>query len=388
MKKIVGYSDKISAALDDTIRFMVSCDGPTSYRADLVRIIHGDLNPEGPGFKEKIVAGVGGDEHRGRKQEVYAGSHVLVPDSPVLGALSSFTLQAMVWPTTPEKGRQSLIGKWSESSQRSFALIIDELGAAALLLGDGSSKTESISSGKALLAREWYVVAASYDATSREVCLYQEPLVEYATSDSTATVQKESLLQAVAKNDAPLIMAAHYEATIEGRVVCGGHFNGKLDSPRPANRVLSRIEIEALKQGPVPSALQSAMAAAWDFSCDISSEMVTDISGSGSHGETINLPARGMKGHNWTGEEMSWRHAPGARDGALPAPAGFAEDPAARREIELVAMEAVMTTESGLGNTPEDVPARKVGYDIASYDPDTRCHRFIEVKGRVEAQTL
>ena len=310
MKKIVGYSDKISAAPDDTIRFMVSCDGPTSYRADLVRIIHGDLNPDGPGLKEKVIAGMGGDEHRGRKQEVYAGSHVLVPDSPVLGALSNFTLQAMVWPTTPEKGRQSLIGKWSESSQRGFALIIDELGAAALLLGDGSGKTESISSGKALVAREWYVVAASYDATSREVCLYQEPLVEYATIDSTATVQKESSLQAVAKNDAPLIMAAHYEATVERRVVCGGHFNGKLDSPRLANRVLSRVEIEALKQGPVPSALQGAMAAAWDFSCDISSETVTDISGSGSHGETINLPARGMKGHNWTGEEMSWRHAP------------------------------------------------------------------------------
>ena len=82
MKKIVGYSDKISAVPGDTIRFMMSCDGPTSYRADLVRIIHGDLNPEGPGFKEKVIAGVGGDEHRGRKQEVYAGSHVLVPDSP------------------------------------------------------------------------------------------------------------------------------------------------------------------------------------------------------------------------------------------------------------------------------------------------------------------
>ena len=28
--------------------------------------------------------------------------------------------------------------------------------------------------------------------------------------------------------------------------------------------------------------------------------------------------------------------------------------------------------------------ARKVGYDIASYDPGTRSHRFIEVKGRVD----
>ena len=74
----------------------------------------------------------------------------------------------------------------------------------------------------------------------------------------------------------------------------------------------------------------------------------------------------------------------GAQDGALPPPPGFAEDPAARRKIELAAMEAVMATERELGNAPEDVSARKVGYDIASYDPDTRCHRFIEVKGRVD----
>jgi hypothetical protein len=28
------------------------------------------------------------------------------------------------------------------------------------------------------------------------------------------------------------------------------------------------------------------------------------------HGELVNLPARGMKGARWTGEEMCWRHAP------------------------------------------------------------------------------
>ena len=43
-----------------------------------------------------------------------------------------------------------------------------------------------------------------------------------------------------------------------------------------------------------------------------------------------------------------------------------------------------MAAERALGNTPEDVSARKVGYDIASFDPGTRSHRFIEVKGRVD----
>ena len=47
-------------------------------------------------------------------------------------------------------------------------------------------------------------------------------------------------------------------------------------------------------------------------------------------------------------------------------------------------MDAVMAAERELGNTPEDVSARKLGYDIASYDPGTRGHRFIEVKGRVD----
>lgn len=63
---------------------------------------------------------------------------------------------------------------------------------------------------------------------------------------------------------------------------------------------------------------------------------------------------------------------------------GFSEDPVARRDIERKAMDVVMAAERQLGNQPEDVSARKVGYDIASYDPDADHMRFIEVKGRVD----
>ena len=68
---------------------------------------------------------------------------------------------------------------------------------------------------------------------------------------------------------------------------------------------------------------------------------------------------------------------------------GFSEDSAARREVERKAMDVVMATERQLGNQPEDVSARKVGYDIASYDPAADHMRFIEVKGRVhQADTV
>jgi len=66
------------------------------------------------------------------------------------------------------------------------------------------------------------------------------------------------------------------------------------------------------------------------------------------------------------------------------APTGFSEDPIARREIELLAMQAVMSAEKTLGNIPTDVSAQKIGYDISSFDPKSQHLRFIEVKGRID----
>ncbi len=65
-------------------------------------------------------------------------------------------------------------------------------------------------------------------------------------------------------------------------------------------------------------------------------------------------------------------------------PNQFSDDPAARRAIELAAMEAVMAAERALGNEPVDVSAQKIGYDIASHNPKSGHLRFIEVKGRID----
>lgn len=65
-------------------------------------------------------------------------------------------------------------------------------------------------------------------------------------------------------------------------------------------------------------------------------------------------------------------------------PNQFSEDPAARKAIELAAMQAVMAAERALGHAPVDVSAQKIGYDIASHDPRSGHLRFIEVKGRID----
>ncbi|MDD9956694.1 MAG: helicase-related protein [Anaerolineaceae bacterium] len=57
-------------------------------------------------------------------------------------------------------------------------------------------------------------------------------------------------------------------------------------------------------------------------------------------------------------------------------------DAVARREVELIAMKAVVDAEQELGNIPHDVSASKRGYDIESVPKGHGPLRLIEVKGR------
>ena len=49
MLKITGYSDKYSAHPGEEVKFYINAEYNDSYEVQLVRLIHGDTNPEGPG---------------------------------------------------------------------------------------------------------------------------------------------------------------------------------------------------------------------------------------------------------------------------------------------------------------------------------------------------
>ena len=55
-KQILGYADPWSIKAGETVSFMVSGIGINAVDAKLVRLIHGDENPDGPGFIEEEVA--------------------------------------------------------------------------------------------------------------------------------------------------------------------------------------------------------------------------------------------------------------------------------------------------------------------------------------------
>ena len=312
MRELFGYSDQISVRPGDAIKFMVSSLGDQPYRADIVRLICGDDSPAGPGFKETVVETPVSGDYPGRAQAIHDGSYVTVPGGPVLDAIESFTLQALIWPTTPGRGRQALLGKWCDKAQAGFGLYIDDDGAVALRLGDSSGAVETLSAGVAMVGREWHFVAASFDAATREMRVYQEPLDENPGVGEAISVSHTAALGGPGRNGAPFLMAAHCVSTLgeePGGAAIGAHYNGKMDSPRLASRALDWAEMGELIQRPMPAGLATVIAGWWDFSADISGATVTDLSVNRLHGETVNLPTRGQRGFNWSGREHCWRHA-------------------------------------------------------------------------------
>ena len=339
MLRITGYSDRYSLCPGEEIKFYVNSEKGESYHADIVRMIHGDTNPEGPGFKVEELETPVSKDYPGRNQIIHGGSYGMVPHDHRMN-VESFTLQAFIFPTTPDKGVQGVLTK--SEGKTGYGLFIDENANLALWIGDDKGNVEKITSGKPLLRKVWYLAAASYDAATGKVCLYQEPVVTSANGglgmsllhpmEETASVVNGKSTVAPGDNDAPLLMAARTVVANSGRTIFGGHFkearepvelpqqadvyNGKIDRPRLSGRALDKSEIDALARGlkTCPASLRQSVIGAWDFHANITkniaSTQIIDTSPNVLHGYIINMPARGMTGYNWTGDEIVYHHAP------------------------------------------------------------------------------
>ena len=328
---LVGYADRMGVEQGQTIRFMVSSDFPR-YRVELVRLIHGDTNPSGPGYKDEGIEAPINQTYPGRRQEIRGGSYAQIEDHPALRLKGSFTLQAWISASTPGKGVQGILTKYSESDRRGYGLMLEDDGSLALWLGDPDGGVERVRTGKPIRAwvpasvfqaplpdhsgsvglnqmvnsTSWYFVAASFDAETGRVELYQKPVVEWPLDKTPPVVEESVSTRTIGQSDAPVLIAGYWSRRDEEAAWVGGHFNGKIESPRIFGRALARSEIESLYQGGTPV----DPVAAWDFSVDISSRKVSDTSPSGLDGRTVQMPTRGVTGHNWTGKQSDPQQVP------------------------------------------------------------------------------
>ncbi|MCW2499001.1 MAG: N,N-dimethylformamidase [Frankiales bacterium] len=306
---VVAYASQLSVAPGERVSCMVSCFGVPEYEARLVRVICGDQNPAGPGFRCEPVAEVPARRLPGRVQAVHAGSFAQLPAPADGWQLSAgFTLQATIWPTTPDKGQQAIVSVDSGHGG-ALQLRIAADGSLALRIVHPDHGVHTVATGVPMLVREWYLVAASYDPRTGEVLLVQEALRPElrAAGDTSFLLRLPTGL--AADLDGPVLLAGQSAGTCRDRLVAKHLYNGKIERPRLVERPVAVADIRELATAEVPAELR-AVTAAWDLSQDIPTQLVRALPGRAVDGLLVNLPTRAVKGSNWTGAEMAWRHRP------------------------------------------------------------------------------
>lgn len=312
---IRGYADRLSTRPGETIEFKVSSTAPGHYQADVVRLVNGDTNPDGPGFTEVEVAAVNG-QYPARYQATDAGSYVTVAGDDTLHPTGAFTAHAFICPTTPGKEDQVILGRLAAADNAGYAMGIKD-SRLCLMIGDGSAMTTLVAD-RPLHHGCWYSVAVSLDPDDGRAVLYVRSVVNSVNSLLSPIVPITGVGDRVVSTSArpvdagsPFVIAGCHDSR-ESREV-GHHYNGKVDSPKVWGRALSLSELDALTAGePAPG---EGLLAAWDFAAGIGPDGITtdDVRDAGPrslHGLCVNFPARAMTGWNWRGVEESFTHAP------------------------------------------------------------------------------
>ena len=300
MLKLLGYSDKISVAPGETIAFKVSAPDSDRYRARLVRVVHGDVNPDGPGLKMLAVPSAIDGEYAGRAQAIDAGSYMRAEGLPPSGA-TGWTLFCMIWPTLLDRTEQTIAARWDAAAETGFRLTLRQDGELSLVLGFGPGRDRNFALPAHVLERAWYALRLSLDAEAGTVTLEQAPLRPHAfATDGARSEQPLGGMPPVLPTTLHLAGVPLPDASV------GAHYNGKIDSPMLLDGVHGLDAYWRLLAG----GNDPALVARWDFAHDMAGTIARDIGPHGRHGALAHLPARAMKGWNWTGEFHDWRQRP------------------------------------------------------------------------------
>ncbi|MBX9946784.1 MAG: N,N-dimethylformamidase [Reyranella sp.] len=273
---LTGYADKISVRVGEKITFKVSSAGPNPYNATLVKIVRGDPNPAGPPPKLEDLSDLFDGRFASRVQHAWPGSYGLVDGARAVKLPSALAVEAVIWPTLPDDGPQTVLSRRDPESGAGFALVATPEGMA---LEAGSAR---VVVGKPLRARVWYRVWASADPRTGTLRVGQQPLRRAHAIDDEGDAEATAALPLALEAAQPVLIGAEQAGDRPARRC----FNGKIEAPAIVG------------------------LAAWDFARRMDTMEIEDCGPNGLHGRLVNLPTRAMKGAAWTGAERDWTRAP------------------------------------------------------------------------------
>lgn len=313
---LTGYADPLNARCGGEVAFMLHDATPGPAEVCLVRLLHGDTNPLGPGFVEHEVTQVAMPETVTiAPRHVRLGSWARAEDSSGLlaAAMPAATLFAFIRPTTPRGREQIVAGTWDPATGRGYALVLTESGRIALRLGDDAGMTEIVCP-KPVAAHAWHFVAGGWDETGK-LLIWQKGLISRWNSLVGPAPGYDLDAQARTQSDRSVLPSGGQFALAAAATADGGaaaHYNGKIDRHGILTCLASEGELAALAAGEIPAAGKTL--AYWDTTAGYTDagigDVIRDVGPHGLHAQGINRPIRAMTGWNWDGRNDSFRLAP------------------------------------------------------------------------------
>ena len=289
MLNVIAYTNTLSAAPGEQIEVKVGSYGARAYRADLRRIVQGDRNPEGPGYRDEAIDLDLGGTRLARQQAILPGSHVRIPDrGGALAGLVDFTLAMAVAPTL-FGGDRTLF----HLAGTDLELLLDGDGRPSATLG-----SHRLSLDNALPLKEWRVLVLSYASASGKLNL--------------AVVGLDGAVVATADR----MLSSHWHSTGAREALIAAHrpgaqaFDGKIDSPALFRVALNPNEAFARIARPDRLTTDPQLVAYWDFTKVIDGTDILDTSPQQLNGSTQHCPARAMTGWRWHDASLDWRWRP------------------------------------------------------------------------------
>jgi len=164
---ILGYADKFSVMQNESIEFKVSCQNIKKYNAALLKIVQGDINDKGPGYKEiKLKDNLGGP-FNARYQKIPIGSYGIIRNKKIFHKLKNLSLSVFIFPTLLKRGRKQVI--LSRKNNNGFELFINNEDKIQFNINNYNIKLK-----KKISEKNWYFITAKYNSKNGSVYISEE----------------------------------------------------------------------------------------------------------------------------------------------------------------------------------------------------------------------
>ncbi|KAL8865278.1 MAG: hypothetical protein Q9198_009399 [Flavoplaca austrocitrina] len=296
---IIGYVDPLITSPGAKPAVKVSCSRRDTFTSQVYRLGAGFNHSDGPPVSHRPLEAIPQQTHQGRPQFSRIGSFAKIPSwgGILLERADSVSISFWCQPTLPQgaKHDQFLFSSTDNSQQTGFECFLDQAGVLRLRTGVPNGMQEVILSVN-LLRYRWYHLLFSMRSSSGTLTLKSKAKARDIAEPEELFEERHSLEQ-------PLRIASHVPLTIgsdshgcrpSSKPIYSGSFNGKIEG--------FRIETRS-SAGHIDTLLDM------DFSLDIPTDKIRDVSGNEHHGELINGPSRAVTGHDWHASQTDWTHA-------------------------------------------------------------------------------